>query len=69
MADESMPHVLSIAGVSGTATIDHGNTVVVRCETAEGADVALLIPRALTVVLMDKLSAALPQERTSATTK
>ena len=68
MTDGPTPQVLSILGVSGTAIIDNGNTVAVRCQTAEGAEVALLIPR-LTVVLMDKLSTTLANERTSGTMK
>ena|SRR5215207_5498736 len=56
------PLVLSMLGVSGTATIDHGNTVVVNFETAEGNSAALLMPRAVAVALVDQLSGALLNE-------
>ena len=69
MVDGLTPQVFSIVGVSGTAIIDHGNTLVVRYETAAGAEVTLLIPRSLTSVLIDKLSSTLPHELTSAATK
>src|SRR5215204_3700038 len=56
------PLVLAMLGVSGTATIDHGNTVVVNFETAEGNSAALLMPRAVAVALVDQLSGALLNE-------
>ena len=59
MTNGQTPSVLSIVGVCGTATIDHGNTIVVNFETAEGNAVALLMPKAVTVALVDRLSGAL----------
>jgi len=60
------PCVLSILGVSGTATIDHGNTVVVNLETAEGNSMALLMPRAVAVALVDELSVQLNEPAATA---